>query len=38
LIGDSAKARATLGWKPEVGFEALIRLMVDADRTALCGA
>jgi GDPmannose 4,6-dehydratase len=38
LIGDPAKARATLGWKPEVGFEALIRMMVDADRTALRGA
>jgi GDPmannose 4,6-dehydratase len=35
LIGDSSKARATLGWKPEVGFEALIRLMVEADLVAL---
>jgi GDPmannose 4,6-dehydratase len=35
LIGDPAKARATLGWKPEVGFEALIRMMVEADLAAL---
>jgi GDPmannose 4,6-dehydratase len=31
LIGDSAKAKADLGWEPEVDFEALIRMMVDAD-------
>ena len=31
LIGDPAKARKRLGWEPEVGFEQLIRMMVDAD-------
>ena len=31
LIGDSSAARATLGWKPKVGFEELVKLMVDAD-------
>ena len=35
LIGDSAKAKADLGWVPEVKFEQLIRMMVDADLTAL---
>jgi GDPmannose 4,6-dehydratase len=35
LIGDSAKSRAALGWKPEVGFEELIRMMVEADLAAL---
>jgi GDPmannose 4,6-dehydratase len=32
LTGDAAKARKNLGWKPEVGFRALIEMMVDADR------
>lgn len=31
LIGDSAKARAELGWEPQTSFEALIRMMVDSD-------
>ncbi len=31
LIGDPAKARKQLGWEPTVDFEALIRMMVDAD-------
>ena len=31
LIGDSSKARSALGWRPEVDFEGLIRMMVDAD-------
>jgi len=31
LQGDASKARATLGWSPKVGFEELVRLMVDAD-------
>lgn len=29
--GDYSRARADLGWEPRTGFEALIRLMVDAD-------
>ena len=31
LLGDASKARSLLGWKPRVGFEDLVRLMVDAD-------
>ncbi len=31
LIGDPAKAREKLGWQPEVGFEELIGMMVEAD-------
>lgn len=35
LVGDASKAHAKLGWEPTVDFEALIRLMVDADLDAL---
>jgi len=31
LLGDATKARTRLGWKPEVDFPGLVRLMVDAD-------
>jgi GDPmannose 4,6-dehydratase len=31
LLGDSTKARRVLGWKPQVSFKELVRLMVDAD-------
>jgi GDPmannose 4,6-dehydratase len=31
LIGDSTRARDELGWRPEVDFVALIKMMVDAD-------
>ncbi len=31
LIGDASKAHAILGWEPEVSFEELIQMMVDAD-------
>jgi len=31
LLGDSSLARKNLGWKPEVEFEELIKMMVDAD-------
>ncbi len=31
LIGDAGKARRTLGWKPTVTFDELVKLMVDAD-------
>jgi GDPmannose 4,6-dehydratase len=34
LLGDSAKAREVLGWKPAVSFAELVRLMVDADLKA----
>src|SRR5438270_8804217 len=35
LIGDPTKAEEHLGWKPQVGFDELIRMMVDADLEAL---
>jgi GDPmannose 4,6-dehydratase len=31
LRGDAAKARTKLGWAPQVGFQELVELMVDAD-------
>jgi len=31
LQGDSSKARRVLGWKPEVDFQGLIEMMVEAD-------
>lgn len=31
LIGDASKARERLGWTPTVGFEDLVRMMVDGD-------
>ena len=31
LVGDASKAREKLGWSPEVDFEGLVRMMVDAD-------
>ena len=31
LVGDATKARTVLGWEPEVSFEQLIEMMVDAD-------
>ena len=31
LLGNPAKARENLGWKPEVSFEQLVTMMVDAD-------
>jgi GDPmannose 4,6-dehydratase len=31
LIGDASKGRAALGWRPEVDFTGLVRMMVDAD-------
>jgi GDPmannose 4,6-dehydratase len=38
LIGDSAKARARLGWAPSVDFAGLITMMVDADRERVAAA
>ena len=35
LIGDSAKAKAKLGWEPTVSFTDLVKMMVDADLAAL---
>jgi GDPmannose 4,6-dehydratase len=31
LLADPRRARAELGWEPTVGFEGLVRMMVDAD-------
>ncbi|MGB6942665.1 MAG: GDP-mannose 4,6-dehydratase [Bryobacteraceae bacterium] len=31
LLGDSSKIQRQLGWQPKVGFEELVRLMVDHD-------
>jgi GDPmannose 4,6-dehydratase len=31
LVGDSTRARLELGWSPEVSFERLVQMMVDAD-------
>lgn len=31
LVGDASKAGAALGWEPEVTFEQLIQMMVEAD-------
>jgi GDPmannose 4,6-dehydratase len=31
LQGDASKAKRALGWQPEVSFEQLVRMMVDAD-------
>lgn len=31
LIGDASKARERLGWAPRLGFQDLVRLMVEAD-------
>ena len=35
LCGDATKARDRLGWKPEVSFDQLVEMMVDADMAAL---
>ena len=34
LVGDASRARRELGWRPRVGFEALVHMMVDADLAA----
>ncbi len=31
LVGDPQKAYRAMGWKPKVGFETLVEMMVDAD-------
>jgi GDPmannose 4,6-dehydratase len=31
LVGDPKKIRERLGWEPEVRFDDLVRMMVDAD-------
>jgi GDPmannose 4,6-dehydratase len=34
LLGDASKARRELGWKPNVAFKELVKLMVEADLEA----
>lgn len=34
LIGDSSKAKQTLGWEPKISFRELVTMMVDADVAA----
>ena len=31
LVGDASRARQKLGWEPKVGFDELVRMMVDHD-------
>jgi GDPmannose 4,6-dehydratase len=31
LLGDSTKARQVLGWRPEISFKQLVKMMVEAD-------
>jgi len=31
LLGDASKARRQLGWRPQVKFDELVRMMVDGD-------
>jgi GDPmannose 4,6-dehydratase len=35
LVGDASKARARLGWEPELDFPGLVHLLVDADLARL---
>jgi GDPmannose 4,6-dehydratase len=35
LLGDATKARRVLGWEPDMSFEQMVRVMVDADLAAL---
>jgi GDPmannose 4,6-dehydratase len=38
LIGDASKARTALGWRPDVDFPSLVRMMVNADLERLSRA
>jgi GDPmannose 4,6-dehydratase len=35
LVGDPGRARTRLGWRPEVSFDVLVRLLVDAELESL---
>ena len=37
LRGDASRAKVALGWKPEVDFRELVRMMVESDVRALAG-
>jgi hypothetical protein len=34
LLADASKAKKSFGWKPRVGFQDLVAIMVDADLEA----
>ncbi|MDY6823913.1 MAG: GDP-mannose 4,6-dehydratase [Thermodesulfobacteriota bacterium] len=36
LIGDATKADRTLGWRPDISFDALVHEMVDCDLSEAC--
>jgi GDPmannose 4,6-dehydratase len=38
LVGDAARARRMLGWSPEVGFETMVKSMVDSDLRVLASS
>jgi GDPmannose 4,6-dehydratase len=38
LLGDSTRARSELGWKPDVSFQQLIEMMVDAELARISAA
>jgi GDPmannose 4,6-dehydratase len=38
LLANPDKAQRRLGWRPEVGFEQLVKMMVDADVALLAGS
>merc|ERR1711907_382599 len=31
LLGDSTKAKGTLGWEPKINFKNLVKIMVESD-------
>jgi GDPmannose 4,6-dehydratase len=37
VVGDASRARRELDWRPTVGFEQLVQLLVDAARSRLAG-
>jgi GDPmannose 4,6-dehydratase len=37
LVGDASKARAALGWKPRIGFDQMVREMVESDLVIVPG-
>jgi GDPmannose 4,6-dehydratase len=38
LLGDSAKAKAKLGWRPKTDFKGLVKMMVESDIKHIMGA
>jgi GDPmannose 4,6-dehydratase len=35
LVGDASRARRELGWRPSIGFQELVRMLVEAARARL---